>query len=180
MATVNFTLTENFFAGPIPVLITFAIDANFVASLNAACYSTKKSDNESLLDAVVDLDRWKWDYMNAGFTMTFNLTPSLSVGVGIRGVASISVKGAITLTLFFGVMSTQAEKDHPDLPIPHRTAGWGAKITLVLHLFLFTKTFMLKDFKFKNFYDNWEGKDPGVMAQAADESFMSLGPAIGR
>lgn len=61
----------------IPVLITFAIDANFVASLNAACYSTKKSDNESLLDAVVDLSRWKWDYMNAGFTMTFN--PYLSL-----------------------------------------------------------------------------------------------------
>lgn len=69
--------------------------------------------------------------------MTFNITPSLSVGVGIRGIASISVKGAITLTLFFGVpMGTQPE----GLPNTHFAAGWSARISLVLELFLFTES----------------------------------------
>lgn len=57
--------------------------------------------------------------------VNFTITPSLSVGVGIRGIASISVKGMITLTLFFGVpMGTQPA----GLPNAHFAAGWSARI----------------------------------------------------
>ena len=162
LVAANFTITENFFAGPIPVLISFGLDASFIAALNAACYSAAVKKDEPILDVITDISRWQWDYMNTGFTMTFNLTPFLSVGVGIRGVASISVKGSITLTLFFGVpMGTQPK----NLPSPHFTAGWSAQISLVLHLFLFTENFVLKDFKYSSFYDNWKGKDEGIIAQ---------------
>ena len=170
LVAANFTITENFFAGPIPVLISFALDASFVAALTAACYSTAKKDNESVVDAIMDFGRWQWDYVNTGFTMTLNLTPSLSVGVGIRGVASVSVKGSITLTLFLGVpMGTQPK----GLPSPHLTAGWSAQIALVLHLFLFTENFVLRNWKYSNFYDNWEGKDKGISAQE-DEAGAAL------
>ena len=86
VAAMNFTITENFFAGPIPVLITFALDASFIFGLAAAGTASKKNKNEKLIDAVLDLSRWQWDYTNTGFTMTLNITPSLSVGVGIRAL----------------------------------------------------------------------------------------------
>lgn len=162
LAALNFTITENFFAGPIPVLITFALDASFVFGLAAAAYSTKKSKDEALIDAVFDFGRWHFDYENTGFTMALNVTPSLSVGVGIRGVASISVKGAITITLFLGIpMGTQPK----GLPSPHLSAGWSAQVSLVLDLFLFTKSFSLFKKAFENFADNWKGKNLAAQAQ---------------
>ena len=170
VAAMNFTITENFFAGPIPVLITFALDANLIFGLAAAGTASKKNTNEKLLDAVLDLSRWQWDYTNTGFTMTLNITPSLSVGVGIRGVASISVKGSITLTLFFGVpMGTQPKS----LPNPHFAAGWSAQISLVIEIFLFTHSFSLYNKSFSNFYDNWNGAGPAALKSQAEEEAVS-------
>lgn len=105
------------------------MNASLVFGLGAAVYTTKKNADESVLDALLDISRWTWDYTNTGLSITLNVTPSLSVGVGIRGVASISVKGAITLSLYLGIpFGTQ-----PDyLPGAHFTAGWSAKITLVI------------------------------------------------
>ncbi len=171
LAAMNFTITENFFAGPLPVLITFSLDASLIIALSAAAYAEKKDKDEKMVDAVFDFSRWSFDYTNTGFTMTFNITPSLSVGVGIRGIASISVKGAITLTLFFGVpMGTQPE----GLPNTHFAAGWSARISLVLELFLFTKSFTLFDKAFENFYDNWSGRVLTSQAEVEAEGLRAL------
>ena len=164
LAAVNFTITENFFAGPIPVLITFAVDASLTFGLTAALSVVKKNEKQSLASAVGDFSNWSWDYSKGGFTMTFSITPSLSVGVGVRGIASISVKGAVTLTLFLGVpMGAQPSY----LPSPHFTAGWSAQVSLVLEMFLFTENFPLYSKKFENFFDNWEGLQSAAMAEDA-------------
>ncbi len=169
-AGANFTITENFFAGPIPVLITFSLDASLIFALSAAATSARKNKDEQLLKAIGDMSRWEWDYTNTGFTMTFNITPSLSVGVGLRGVASISVKGAITLTLFFGVpMGTQPD----NLPSPHFAAGWSAQISLVIELFLFTHSFSLYNKPFSNFYDNWNGEGPAAIKTQAEQEVVN-------
>ncbi|MBQ9002043.1 MAG: hypothetical protein IJ087_09335 [Eggerthellaceae bacterium] len=170
VAGANFTITENFFAGPIPVLITFSLDASLIFALSAAATSARKNKDEQLLKAIGDMSRWEWDYTNTGFTMTFNITPSLSVGVGLRGVASISVKGAITLTLFFGVpMGTQPD----NLPSPHFAAGWSAQISLVIELFLFTHSFSLYNKPFSNFYDNWNGEGPAAIKTQAEQEVVN-------
>jgi len=171
VAGANFTITENFFAGPIPVLITFSLDASLIFGLAAAATSARKNKDEQLLKVIGDMSRWEWDYTNTGFTMTFNITPSLSVGVGLRGVASISVKGAITLTLFFGVpMGTQPD----NLPSPHFSAGWSAQLSLVIELFLFSNSFNLLRQPFSNFYDNWDGKGPAAIKTQAENEARSL------
>ncbi|MBQ9007337.1 MAG: hypothetical protein IJ092_13360 [Atopobiaceae bacterium] len=168
-AALNFTISENFFAGPIPVLITFSLDSSLIVGLAAAAYSTKKDKDEDLVEAIFDLSRWQWDYQSTGFNITFNLTPSLSVGVGIRGLASISVKGAITLTLYFCVpMGTQPE----GLPEAHFTAGWSARISLVLELFLFTQSFSLFNKSFSNFYDNWKGESLYTQEESVYQSLL--------
>lgn len=179
----NASITENFFAGPIPVLITFAIDASMVISLGCGIYSLKDPDNpnEGLLDAAFDFSRWKFDYTSTVFTVSINVTPSLSVGVGIRGIASISVMGRFTLALYFG-FTHRGELDSDVYTLPHNVFGFSAQISLVLHLFLFTKTFALKDWKYRDFYDSWKGGlqpmadelEGDALKALADENLTSL------
>ena len=170
LGAFNFTITESFFAGPIPVLITFSLDMSAIFGISAAAYSAKKDKDESLIDAIFDFSRWQWDYQNTGLSLTFSITPALSVGVGIRGVASISIKGAITFTAYVGVpFGTQPE----GLPAVHRTAGWSAQISLVVELFLFTKSFALYNKKFENFYDNWKSSS-SLAAEAEDEAANAM------
>ena len=157
--SINFTITENFFAGPIPVLITFALDANFSVGLFAAAYCTRKDKKQLLLETAFDFSRWQWDYADTGFNFTMNICPSLSCGIGIRGIASISIKGAISFTMFLGVGIAGSQGDRPN---PHLRAGWEAVISLVLEFFIFTKSFTLYDTGYLPIYDNWN-----LSAQAA-------------
>ncbi len=151
--SINFTITENFLAGPIPVLITFALDATIAVGLFAAAYCTRRDDKQKLLETALDFSRWQWDYTNTGFNFTLNICPSLSCGIGIRGIASISVKGAITFTLFVGVGIAGSQGDRPN---PHLRAGWEAVISLVLEFFIFSKSFTLYDTGYKPIRDNWD------------------------
>ena len=161
------SITENFFAGPIPVLVTFGINSSLTVGINCGIYSVKdpKKPDEKLIEAAFDFSRWKFDYTDTGLTVTINITPSLSVGVGIRGVASISIQGKFTLMMYFG-FTYRGELDTRTHPLPHYIFGYSAQINLVLHMFLFTKTFSLKNWKYRDFYNNWEG---GLKA-AADEA----------
>lgn len=59
LVAADFTVTENFFAGPIPVLISFSLNASFIAALNAACYSATKKKDEPIIDAIMDFGRWQ-------------------------------------------------------------------------------------------------------------------------
>ncbi len=170
LGAFNLTITESFFAGPIPVLITFSLDASMIFGISAAAYSAKKDKDESLIDAIFDFSRWQWDYQNTGLSLTFNITPALSVGVGIRGVASISVKGAITFSAYVGIpLGTQPE----GLPAVHLTAGWSAMISLVVELFLFTESFALYNKKFENFYDNWNSSSVAAEVEAGAVNAMA-------
>ena len=161
------SITENFFAGPIPVLVTFGINSSLTVGINCGIYSVKdpKKPDEKLIEAAFDFSRWKFDYTDTGLTVTINITPSLSVGVGIRGVASISIQGKFTLMMYFG-FTYRGELDTRTHPLPHYIFGYSAQINLVMHMFLFTKTFSLKNWKYRDFYNNWEG---GLKA-AADEA----------
>lgn len=161
------SITENFFAGPIPVLITFGINSSLTVGINCGIYSVKDPNkpDEKLIEAAFDFSRWRFDYTDTGLTVTINITPSLSVGVGIRGVASISIQGKFTLTMYFG-FTYRGELDTKTHPLPHYIFGYSAQINLVMHMFLFTKTFSLKNWKYRDFYNNWEG---GLKA-AADEA----------
>lgn len=181
--TCDASITENFFAGPIPVLITFGINSSLTVGINCGIYSVKDPNkpDEKLIEAAFDFSRWKFDYTDTGLTATINITPSLSVGVGIRGVASISVQGKFTLMMYFG-FTYRGELDTSTHPLPHYIFGYSAQINLVMHMFLFTKTFSLKNWKYRDFYNNWEGglktmadEAEGDMLRAmADESMPTL------
>ena len=171
----DLSISENFFAGPIPVLITFSISLSATISLNCGIYSLQDKSNpdEKFLDAAFDFSRWKFDYANTGLTVTLNITPSLSVGVGIRGVASISVMGRFTLTMYSG-FTYRGELDEETHPLPHRIFGFSAQIGLVLHMFLFTKTFALKDWKYRDFYDDWKGGLQPMADELAGDALWAL------
>ena len=77
------------------------------------------------------------------------------MGVGIRGVASISVKGSLGLVFYIGWA--------PGAPAQGKSAchvifGYIARLDLVLHMFLFTKTFLLLNGSKPTWQDNWKNK----------------------
>lgn len=162
------SVTENFWAGPIPILISFGFDLSTILGLSCGIYSLEdKTKNPSMTDAIFNFDNWMFDYTNTGFTVTINLTPFLSAGVGVSGVASISIKGKFTLTLFFG-FTYRGELDHDTHPLPHMVFGYSAQILVVLHFFLYTRSFNIKNWPYRTFKDNWENASLQAEAEEVD------------
>lgn len=152
---VDTSITWNFWAGPVPLLATLAFNMNTVLSLQGAMY-TQASQDQTASYVLGHPELWEFDYSNTGLTLTFNLTPSFSFGVGVRGIASVSAKASFTLTLLFGFTVGKDLAGH-DRSIPHMAFGYAAQIAAVLSFFLFTTTIPILNWKFRNFYDNWKG-----------------------
>ena len=81
--------------GYVPVLLEFDIAAMFTLGFGAA-FATPEAFGFS---------KWIWDYTNTGLDFTMSIIPSVSAGVGIKGIASVGVKVSATLTLFIGILS---------------------------------------------------------------------------
>ncbi len=169
--------TCNYFVGPFPVLVTFGIDASLVFSVSCGFYSLQLDNSRDILGALFDFGSWKWDYANTGFTITFNFTPSLSVGLGVTGVASVSVKGAVTIS-FVTAFDVPGKGNNPSKPRPHVVTGYAVVLTLVIHAFLCTATFKLKEKPFKAFYDNWKNLktsgDDGLSTQSHGDRLRAM------
>ncbi|MDO4538419.1 MAG: hypothetical protein Q4B54_09685, partial [Coriobacteriales bacterium] len=169
--TVSFNLSENFWCGPIPVIVGFSIDWVTIISLGCGIYSLE-DDKANMLDTMFDIDNWKFDHSDTGLTVTFDITPTLSLGVGIDGALSATVKGKFTLTLVFGFTYRGNEADGK--PLPHDICGYSAQIQLILKMFLFTKTFNIKNWKYKKFYDNWDHVSAQSLQAQAEEPLSAM------
>ena len=161
--SVDASITWNFWAGPIPLLATLAFNMNTIISLQGAMY-TKATGDQTASYVLGHPELWEFDYSNTGLTVTFNLTPSFSFGVGVKGIASVSAKASFTLTLLFGFTVAKDLAGH-DRDFPHMAFGYAAQIAAVLSFFLFTTTIPIHNWKFRNFYDNWKG---GLQPMADD------------
>ncbi|MBP3892882.1 MAG: hypothetical protein J6D34_02455, partial [Atopobiaceae bacterium] len=157
---MGYSLTENFWAGPIPVLVGFSIDVSFNLTIGPS-FKTDPVPGGTLIHDGADISKWKWDYDNTGVSLTLNITPALSIGIGVDGVASVSIKGRFTLTMYFGLFIVGAGARE----MPHKIYGYSAQITLILQFLLFSHTFNIRNWPYKAFYDNWKG---GMLSQAAD------------
>lgn len=163
--SADFTYSNNFLAGPVPVLFQFGFKAG--ASLKAtAGLSVRDTDPDreekikngqpvkSWSEIMGDWDYWNWDFTNTGFSLTLTFSPWISLGVGIKGVASVSVRGSIAFTYYIGV-SYPAKALGPDRSNPHMIFGISAGIDLVFELFFFTHNVSVVDLSNNNFYNSW-------------------------
>ena len=160
---VNYTHTWPFLAGPVPFVATLTINSITMLSLQGAMY-TEESKTQTPAGVLSDASGWHFDYSNCGLTLTENLTPSFSFGVGVKGVMSVSAKASFTLTVVTGLVSDKDYSKPKDLP--HLVCGYSIQIAVVVSFFLFDATFPIFNWKYRDFYDNWKG---GLLSMAEDE-----------
>ena len=144
---IDFSLSWQFLAGPVPLVFEFALNTIATVGLNIAASTTKFKDPKA----------WAIDYTNSALSLTIDISPSISLGVGIRGVASVSIKGVYTLTFFVGMTALPANRPK-DVTNPHLVLGMGYNLSLVLQFLFFTVPIKLPgDWNEPHFYDNWKG-----------------------
>ena len=167
-----FTYCSNFLAGPIPVLFQFGF--NLSASAKATVGITvadKDPDREKKIKAgqpvkswgeiMGDLDYYNWDFTNTGFSLTLTFSPWISLGVGVKGVFGVSLRGSITMTYYIGytIPNKGLTSKSGDLgkgrENPHMIWGISASIDLVFELFFFTSNVGVVDLSNNDFYNSW-------------------------
>ncbi len=165
--SLDFTLSEQFFIGPVPVVIVFTFNITAVLAMLMGMHTEPEDPGKDLFKQLLDFSCWTVAPSDAGVTLTLNLTPTLSVGIGVRGVLSASVRGKITLTVSV-IIPQGVERDAPglkDKPIPHFIAAWSAAVDVVLQALFYTKSIPLWKQDYKEIKNNWKGLEP----QAIDD-----------
>ena len=144
---INFSLTWQFLLGPVPMVFEFALNTSAAVGLNAAASTTK----------LFEWSKYEIDYTNSALSFTLDISPSISLGVGIKGALSVSVKGVLTVTIL--VAATKLPANRPkDVQNPHKVLSLSAGTFVVIQFLFFTIPFKLP-FKINEpaFYDSWRG-----------------------
>ena len=162
-----FTVTEHFLAGPVPVFIQFDLKSSLTVSLGPGFFVTPKDSEDDWTDVVTDLSRYEWDYTNSGLTFTVLISPSLSVGVGIAGLVSLSLRGNFTLTIFVGVTATSGGNS-----LPHYIVGYCFRADIVAQFFLWTYAWNVFQDANANWYNSWNTSK--LTSQAIDDALNPM------
>ncbi len=172
--TMNYAFTENFVMGFIPMFVNFTVLGT--ATLSAAIgfvaeTPTPKKGEElaTIVDVVTDLKLYKWDLTNTGISFTLFIWPSLSLGFGVKGLLSASLRGSVKITFFIGV-SYRGELDTKTHPLPHLVLSMSAALDIVVEAFLFSNSWNLGTVNKPDWYDNWKG---GLKAESMDEALVA-------
>ncbi|MBQ9007023.1 MAG: hypothetical protein IJ092_11740 [Atopobiaceae bacterium] len=141
----NYALAESFWAGPIPIVIRFSFGLNVVAGGMFGFIGPWNPLG------------WRWDYVSTGFDLQIRFPPTLSVGVGISGVASISLKGSfsITFSLHFGPLPAGYE----DKSNPHLRLAASVALNVEAEVLFFTYSYKLAGKDWPNLYNSWNDED---------------------
>lgn len=173
---LKYSLSWQMMFGYVPVLLEFEIGGTFTLGAGAACAAPSP----------FAFSKYIWDYTNTGLDFTMAIIPSVSVGVGIRGIASVGAKVSATFTIFVGIFSPLklpegAEKN--GISYPHVIGGFSWSISIVIMLLGHTWVPHKWDpHKWPEAYNNWKGgwQPPfsgGTVTTQADEDtidFMSM------
>ena len=167
----DYSLAWQFLAGPVPLVFEFSTSASFTVGLNIAASTPK----------LFDFDQWRIDYTNSALSLTIDISPSISLGVGIKGALSVSLKGVFTITVFIAA-TVLPEKRPKDVQNPHVVVGIGYNTQVVIQFLFITVPFKLPwKMNEPHYYDNWKGgykKDYATQAMAGQAtekvSFLEL------
>ena len=169
MLAIDFSLAWQFLAGPVPLVFEFGLNASAVIGLAIAASTPK----------LTDWNQWKVDYTNSALSLTIDISPSISLGVGIKGALSVSVKGIFTITIYLA-LTVLPDKRPSYVENPHRVVGLAFQTQVVIQLLFFTIPFNLPlKMKEPQFYDSWKPKNKTAsefeaMAAQAEEDVNFL------
>lgn len=151
----NVSYSQQFMVGPIPAIFEFSFLSSITVGLTAGIATTELGD----------IDKYTWDYGNDGISVTIVLAPSLSFGVGIKGLLSASIQGQISFSFCVAVRAIPHDAGKK-LTNPHLVMGLVAQVNVVVQAFIFSKTFNMWEAGDPTFFDNWNGKVPGSYTQS--------------
>lgn len=134
VANLGFSFTTAVVIGPVPLFITFKLGLGMKLSASSGMETTNFSSNLSIPK-------------NAGIAFTATISVALSVGVGISGVASVSLRGSGFITTYVSFLDTSGA-------VPHVIVGYGLSADVVIQMLLFTWTGNLWSYKDSSLYDN--------------------------
>jgi hypothetical protein len=174
MINLAASVAEQFVFFGIPTIVSAGLEGTFAVFIGCGMVSTKerKGDLGDWARALFDFGNWKFDYTNTGLTVTLSVSPFFSLGLGLRGVASVSIMAKATFTMYLA-FTHRADLDKSTHPLPQVIVSLGAVITLVFHFFLVTKTTKLVDFGYREFYNRWKKAsaqgEAALVGQASDD-----------
>ena len=137
--------------GYVPVILEFDIAGMFTLGFGAA-FATPEAFSPSKII---------WDFTNTGLDFTMAIIPSVSVGVGVRGIASVGAKVSATFTIFVGILGFNKLPEGADkngISYPHVIGGFMWSISIVI--MLLGHTWVPKKWephKWPEAYNNWKG-----------------------
>lgn len=180
---VAVVVTQQFFAGPVPLLASFNFDASAILAAMFQMHTEPVDPGKSIIDQLKDLSCWTVEPSGVNFTFTLTLAPALSFGVGIRGIASLSVRFKIifVIALMLPVSALWEEDEFKGKSPTHFTVKAEFYLQVVVQFFFASNTWTIPPKIPKwTIYDNWKGvSDPDVEAEA-DGSQMPLADFVGR
>lgn len=166
-AGANYSLTETFWAGPIPVIVRFGI------GLNVAAAGMIGFVGEHVWNPL----SWRWDYSSVGFDLSICFPPTLSVGVGIAGVASISARGAVSLTFNVHVGPIPEGEGSEGKENPRVRFGYVVGLHVDAEVLFFTYTHKITGADEPDYYDSW-APPKKVEASAEDPTLLLVPEAL--
>ena len=137
---------EMFAVGPVPFFIDFMLNVDIVYELAGLGFATPNG---------LDITKYDWDYTNTGNSCTVNLSPTLSVGIGISGFLSIGLRGTLLLSLFSGY----SPKPDPRCKLPHDIVGYRATIAVEVYVLFFKWSGTIIDDYEPQWWDSWRDRD---------------------
>lgn len=150
----NVSYSQQFMVGPFPFIFDFGITSSLTVGASIA-WATP---------AFLEIDNYTWDYGSTGISITIVIAPSISLGIGIKGLLSASVQGQLSFSFCVALNHKPPEGKH--LSNPHLTMGLVAQVNIVVQAFIFSKSFELWKAGDPAFYDNWNGGFSGNAARA--------------
>ena len=161
----NFSLSWQFIAVYIPIVVQFNTNASFVIGANIAASTPE----------LTDFSKWEMDWVNTGaLTYTIDISPSLSIGIGIMDCLTVSLKGVYTITIY---AVNEGGWHPPDKPAKvessHVVVGMAFSTSVVIQILFITIPFKLPwAWSEPQFYDSWRddnnAKPQSLAAQAAE------------
>lgn len=151
LAALNYLYKQQFVLASIPMIFSFgvnvSVDVGIMSDLTSPSF-------QELMRGNIDVDLEK-----TGFELTVCIVVSISLGVGIDGLFTVSLRGILTITLFLGVTPPPAGKSNP-----HFVFALNFRVQIVIQFLCFTATFTplpeLQEICFGKdpLYDNWADK----------------------
>lgn len=140
------SLVEQMTIGPVPVFIGLNVSLDARLSF----YATIESPKGEPLN--IDLVPEK-----TGIAIVLNVEIALSLGVGISGVLSASLRGAGSISMYFALLEA-TEDIVPGAP-RHVVIGAGIEVAIVLQAYIFKWSGKIWSTDWPRLYDNWQASN---------------------